>query len=242
MSMHRETQGMRGRLLIEARDRRGTLVRRVAERNHIVSGGKVLVANLFRGQEKKAVSHVALGSGAKAVSSVDSALEAEVGPRRAFDSTEIEDGTCASALFRSEDGQPALRVFAAEAGVRGNELKVRLAREGRKLSAAVEAPGEREELSDFRLEEASSLASRLVRFEPRAKEAPAPAGPVQLSGGRDVSVLLSATFGYDDCNGRVCEAGLFNASEGGVMYNRVVFPEMRKTPSLSLTIAWRISF
>lgn len=38
------------------------------------------------------------------------------------------------------------------------------------------------------------------------------------------------------------EAGLFNAAEKGVMYNRVVFPNISKTKDFKLTLVWEIIF
>ena len=38
------------------------------------------------------------------------------------------------------------------------------------------------------------------------------------------------------------EAGLFNAAEGGIMYNRVVFPNITKTVDFKLTLVWEIIF
>lgn len=38
------------------------------------------------------------------------------------------------------------------------------------------------------------------------------------------------------------EAGLFNAAEDGVMYNRVVFPGISKTKDFKLTLVWEIIF
>ncbi|MCT7948264.1 hypothetical protein NG798_00460 [Ancylothrix sp. C2] len=38
------------------------------------------------------------------------------------------------------------------------------------------------------------------------------------------------------------EAGLFNAAEGGIMYNRVVFPTISKTSDFKLTLVWEIIF
>jgi len=65
---------------------------------------------------------------------------------------------------------------------------------------------------------------------------------VHLQSGSDPVVIVSATFGYQECNGKICEAGLFNAPEGGIMYNRVVFPEIVKTSDLTLSMVWRITF
>jgi len=241
--MLQERQEQKGSLVIEVRERSGIVARKVAAKNQIVSGGRLLVANLFRGHEKKPVTHIALGSGSRPVSAADAALESELAPRKAFDATEVETESYSTAILQADDGRPALRAFALEPGGRGDEVRVHVGRAGRLLSANVESPGAREELGEFRLEEAGNLRSRLIRFETLGKELPAEtAVPVALAGGRDVSARLSATFGFDDCNGRVGEAGLFNAPEGGVMYNRVVFPEIHKTSSLSLTIAWKITF
>lgn len=38
------------------------------------------------------------------------------------------------------------------------------------------------------------------------------------------------------------EAGLFNAAKGGIMYNRVVFPNITKTSDFKLTLIWEIIF
>ncbi len=38
------------------------------------------------------------------------------------------------------------------------------------------------------------------------------------------------------------EAGLFNAAKGGIMYNRVVFPNITKTSDFKLTLVWEIIF
>lgn len=241
--MLRERQEQHGSLVIEVRERSGIVARKVAARNQIVSGGRMLVANLFRGHEKKPVTHIALGSGSRPASAADSALESELSPRKPFDATEVETESFASVVFPGEDGRPALKVVALEPGDKGDRVRVQVGRTGKRLSAVVESSGAREELGEFRLDEAASLRSRLVRFEILGDELPSETGSsVALAGGRDVAARLSATFGYDDCNGRVGEAGLFNASEGGVMYNRVVFPEIHKTSSLSLTIAWKITF
>ncbi len=38
------------------------------------------------------------------------------------------------------------------------------------------------------------------------------------------------------------EAGLFNSAQGGIMYNRVVFPNITKTTAFKLTLVWEIIF
>ena len=63
-------------------------------------------------------------------------------------------------------------------------------------------------------------------------------------------VRLSADLDFnepnpDDRNGKtyeLTEAGLFNAADGGIMYNRVVFPKISKTADFKLTLVWEIIF
>jgi hypothetical protein len=237
-----ERQRQEGSVVVEVR-KADAVIRRVAARNQIVSGGRALVANLFRGQEKRGVTHLALGSGSRPVSSSDTGLEAELSPRRPFDSSQLTEESASSAMLRSVDGKPSLRVTSLAAGAAGDSIKIRVAREGRKTGLWVESPSGREEFAGLKIDEISKIESRLVRLEALSDEPPAEtAGPVALAGGQDLSTLLSATFGYDECNGRITEAGLFTAASGGVMYNRVVFPEIQKTRSLSLTISWKITF
>lgn len=58
-------------------------------------------------------------------------------------------------------------------------------------------------------------------------------------------VIISADLDFKepgDETYELKEAGLFNAAEGGVMYNRVVFPVVTKTPDFKLTLVWEIIF
>jgi hypothetical protein len=58
-------------------------------------------------------------------------------------------------------------------------------------------------------------------------------------------VIISADLDFKepgDQTYELKEAGLFNAAEGGVMYNRVVFPVVTKTPAFKLTLVWEIIF
>ena len=57
---------------------------------------------------------------------------------------------------------------------------------------------------------------------------------------KKVTVTVDLDFG--EANGALTEAGLFNAASGGVMYNRVVFPTINKTPDFKLTLIWEIVF
>ncbi|MGB8698135.1 MAG: hypothetical protein WCD18_01855 [Thermosynechococcaceae cyanobacterium] len=55
-------------------------------------------------------------------------------------------------------------------------------------------------------------------------------------------VTVTAELDFNEANGALTEAGLFNAATDGVMYNRVVFPEINKTSDFKLTLIWEILF
>jgi len=63
-------------------------------------------------------------------------------------------------------------------------------------------------------------------------------------------IILSADLDFEEPNTannggnpyELREAGLFNALEGGVMYNRVIFPNISKTKDFKLTLVWEIIF
>ncbi len=55
-------------------------------------------------------------------------------------------------------------------------------------------------------------------------------------------VLVSADFGFDEANGSLTEAGIFNADKDGIMYNRVFFQPVNKTKEFKLTLVWEILF
>ena len=55
-------------------------------------------------------------------------------------------------------------------------------------------------------------------------------------------VLITAELAAEQGNAALTEAGLFNSDTGGVMYNRVVFPEINKTTDFTLTLIWEILF
>jgi hypothetical protein len=59
-----------------------------------------------------------------------------------------------------------------------------------------------------------------------------------------VRTRLTAEFDFDEANGNdpLREAGVFNAAEAGVMYNRVVFDPVTKTNAFKLTLIWDIVF
>lgn len=72
--------------------------------------------------------------------------------------------------------------------------------------------------------------------------------PVDLT--KDISVegdreklRVSTELDFTEANDvPLTEAGLFNASVGGVMYNRVVFKPINKTKDFKLTLIWEIQF
>lgn len=64
---------------------------------------------------------------------------------------------------------------------------------------------------------------------------------VDTSDGRK-KVTITAELDFNEANGALTEAGLFNAAAGGVMYNRVVFPTINKTSDFKLTLIWEILF
>src|SRR3972149_4211428 len=125
-----ERQEMSGRVELIARERNGRVARRIDARNHIVAGGRLLVANLFRCHERRGVTHLALGSGARPVTSGDSGLEAGATPEAA-----------ASAVLPGDDGRPALRLIALDGGAGGNALRVRVERDGKRARLVVEGAG-----------------------------------------------------------------------------------------------------
>lgn len=55
-------------------------------------------------------------------------------------------------------------------------------------------------------------------------------------------VMITAELDFGEANDALTEAGLFNASADGVMYNRVVFPPINKTADFKLTLIWEIIF
>lgn len=52
---------------------------------------------------------------------------------------------------------------------------------------------------------------------------------------------ITGQLGEDECNGELREAGLFTAGDE-VMYNRVVFKPINKSPEFQLTLVWDIIF
>ncbi|MCA2653176.1 hypothetical protein [Microcystis sp. M061S2] len=57
-----------------------------------------------------------------------------------------------------------------------------------------------------------------------------------------IQVKITVELDFNEANGSLTEAGLFNANAGGVMYNRVVFSAINKTNDFKLTLIWEILF
>jgi hypothetical protein len=55
-----------------------------------------------------------------------------------------------------------------------------------------------------------------------------------------IKLTITADLQAEEGNGELKEAALFNAD--GVMYNRVVFKPINKTPDFTLTLIWEITF
>ena len=55
------------------------------------------------------------------------------------------------------------------------------------------------------------------------------------------AVTYTATFGSGTATGAVVEAGIFNASSGGTMLCRTVFPVINKNSTDSLAVTWIVT-
>jgi hypothetical protein len=69
-----------------------------------------------------------------------------------------------------------------------------------------------------------------------------PAQHITTTGDNKKKVTFSCDLDFSEANGALTEAGLFNASSNGTMYNRVVFPAVNKTNAFKLTLIWEITF
>lgn len=166
---------MKGRLHIRRFDRHGRLVEGIAADNAIVFSGRQLVARMFYDKDTDRISHLAIGTGNKAVQpDQDTNLETEVFRKKLKDFDVNQDLT---------------------------EVEIE------------EPTGEKKRRSCIR------LSADLDFQEPNPKQ------------NNDQPYVLQ-------------EAGLFNESgkNKGIMYNRVVFPPISKTPDFKLTLVWEIIF
>ncbi|MCB9232798.1 MAG: hypothetical protein H6581_14095 [Bacteroidia bacterium] len=69
-----------------------------------------------------------------------------------------------------------------------------------------------------------------------------PANDLVITPAGKAKITISCDLDFNEGNGPLTEAGLFNANNAGVMYNRVVFPPVNKTVDFKLTLIWEITF
>jgi len=253
-----ERNSIKGSVEIILRDSDGKIVKKHKCNNLITSSGKVLLANIFRGMEKQGVSHIGVGMNATKPIPADSELGEELPPRKPFDQNLIQEETNASLILKNNKGKDVLKITSKFSGDRGNntkiEVKFRTARrvKDQKVDLIISNDDENinETFENLKMDPESddyliakiNDESELVSASVIEESLPENLDPTFLSGGSDITVTLSSTFGYDDANGNLNEAGIFNSDNGGVMYNRVVFPEITKTDKLTLSLIWKISF
>lgn len=63
---------------------------------------------------------------------------------------------------------------------------------------------------------------------------------VLLPDSKRIKLTITADLQAEEGNGELKEAALFN--EDKVMYNRVIFKPINKTPDFTLTLIWEITF
>ena len=257
-NINSERNTLKGSVEIVLCDKHGKIVRREHCHNLITSSGKVLLANIFRGMEKQGVTHIGVGTNSTRPSPGDSELGEELQPRKSFDQNLIQEETNASLILKDKKGKDVIKLTSKLSGERGNNTNVEVkfigARRVKDQKVDVLISNDDENINEAfdgldmnpesesyliaKLNEESELVSAAVIEE----SLPEALHSTSLTGGSDITVTLAATFGYDDANGKLNEAGIFNSDNGGVMYNRVVFPEIAKTDKLTLSLIWKISF
>jgi hypothetical protein len=258
MMPQRERNSIKGEVDIILRDRSGEIVKSQTCHNLITSGGKMLLANIFRGTEKQGVSYIGVGSGSTKPAPVDEELESEILPRKEFDQNLIQEEKNASMILTDKKNKDVIQITSKLSGESGNntevEVKFLSARRVKDQRVNVFVTNEKEDIEESfedlsmdpeakhylieKINEGSQLISASVIEEILPDDTPR----TSLSGGSDIIVTLSSTFGYDDANGTLTEAGIFNSDNSGVLYNRVVFPEISKTDKFTLSLIWKISF
>jgi hypothetical protein len=258
MIPNKERNLIKGSVDIILKDKKGRIVKSQHYDNLITSSGKVLLANIFRGMEKQGVTHIGVGTNSTKPIPADDNLGEELLPRKGFDQNIIQEEANASLILKSRKGKDVLKLTSKISGERGNnivvEVKFRTARRVKDQKVDIIITNVEDDTQEYfdnlvmdpesenyliaKLNEESELVSAAVIEE----ELPEDMARTELSGGTDITVTLSSTFGYEDANGNLTEAGIFNSDNGGVMYNRVVFPEISKTDKLTLSLIWKISF
>jgi hypothetical protein len=258
MTLNKEQNTIKGSVEIILRNSRGKIVKKHRCNNLITSSGKILLANIFRGTEKQGVSHIGIGTNSTRPAPGDDELAGELLPRKKFDQNIIQEEQNASLMLKDKKGKDVIKLTSKLSGVRGNDTKIEVkfitARRVKDQRVDIIVSNEKEDINESfeslvidpesddyiiaKINEGSELVSAAVIEE----DLPGPLDPMLLSGGSDIVVTLSSTFGYEDANGTLTEAAIFNSDNGGVMYNRVVFPEISKTDKFTLSLIWKISF
>ena len=249
---------LKGEVNIILRDRAGMVVQSHTCKNLITSSGKMLLANIFRGTEKQGVSHIGVGSGNTKPAPADEGLEAEILPRKHFDQNIIQEEKNASIILKDKKDKDVIKISSKLSGEEGNNTSVevkfiparRVKDQRVNVYVANENEGIEEAFEDLTMDPESkhyliaeiNEGSKLISASVIEENLPNDLKKTTLSDGSDIIVTLSSTFGYDDANGTLTEAGIFNADNTGVMYNRVVFPEISKTDKFTLSLIWKISF
>jgi hypothetical protein len=253
-----EQNKIKGKVDIILRDSLGNVVKQHSCHNLITSSGKVLLANIFRGTEKQGVTHIGVGSGSGKPSPTDDNLENELPPRKQFDQNIIQEEQNASIILKNKKGKDTIKLTSKLSGDLGNQTMIEVkfieARRKKDQKVTIELSNDKADIKETfedlvidpesenyiiaKINEESELITAAVIEE----DLPEALDMKWLSGGSDIQVTLSSTFGYDDANGTLTEAGIFNSEEGGVLYNRVVFPEISKTDKFTLSLIWKISF
>ena len=218
----------------------------------------MLLANIFRGTEKQGVSHIGVGSGNTRPAPANDELENEILPRKEFDQNIIQEETNAFLILKDNKNKDVIKLTSKLSGDAGNktavEVKFITARRIKDQKANINIKNDEEDIEEsfedlsinpesknYIIEEINEN-SKLVAASIIEERVPGDLAETTLSGGSDIMVTLSSTFGYDDANGKLTEAGIFNSDVQGVMYNRVVFPEISKTDKFTLSLIWKISF
>jgi len=251
----REKQHMKGNVAIILKDRKGNIIEKHETKNLIVSGGKQYIAELFRGEETKPMSHMAVGTGKTTPTSVDNGLENELSPRRGFDKNFLKNEQDAYLVLKDAAKKDVLKITSKLSGEQGNFTSVEVKKTGeKKFSLFIYGESDEgfieEEYKDLTMntkkknyvENIINEGSHLISAKRIMGSIPVNSARTSLDGGQDTTLTLGATFGYEDCNGPITEGGIFNAEQQGVMYNRVVFPKINKTDKLTLSLIWKISF
>ncbi len=258
MNPNNERNSIKGSVEIILRDSNGNIVKEHHCNNLITSSGKLLLANIFRGMEKEGVSHIGVGMDSSKPNPSDDSLLNELPGRKLFDQNLITEETNASIILKDKKGKDVIKLTSKIAGEKGNNTKVEIkfigARRVKDQKVDVIVSNDEEDKyetfetlvmdpeSDNYLIARINDESELISVSVIEESLPNALDPTNLSGGSDITVTLASTFGYEDANGKITEAGIFNSDNGGVMYNRVVFPEITKTDKLTLSLIWKITF